>query len=239
MSTKSLPKVGYPIFTLILPSTKQEISYRPFLVKEEKLLLMSQSSEDPKEIIKSIKQVINNCILTEDINVNDLCTFDLEYLFIKIRSKSVNNIIAVTYKDLEDSKNYTVEIDLDKIEVINNPLHTNKIEINKTMGIIMKYPRADISSNIGEIGNELDLFFEILKSSIDKIYDNENVYEVKEYSKEDLDEFLQQLDVNTFKKIQEFFSTMPKIHHEVKYTNSLGKEKTVTLNNLTDFFTLG
>jgi len=107
-NVKSLPKIGYPIFTLKLPSTDKEIKYRPFLVKEEKLLLMAQSSEDPKEIIGAIKQVISNCILSEDVSVDELCTFDMEYIFIKIRAKSINNVIEVTYRDLEDDKRYTV-----------------------------------------------------------------------------------------------------------------------------------
>jgi len=238
-TVKALPKISFPVFSLKLPSTGEEINYRPFLVKEEKLLLMAQSAEDPKEIVNAIKQVINNCIITEGVDVNELCTFDLEYLFIKIRAKSVNNVISVTYRDLEDDKRYTVDINLDEIEVKFDPNHTNKIEVNKELGIIMKYPRVDIANQIRELNGEMDLFFKILKASIDKIYDSENVYEAKDYDEEQLDSFLQDLDVNTFKRIQDFFNTMPKIHHEVKYTNSLGNEKTITLNTLTDFFTLG
>ena len=238
-NVKSLPKIGYPIFTLKLPSTDKEIKYRPFLVKEEKLLLMAQSSEDPKEIIGAIKQVISNCILSEDVSVDELCTFDMEYIFIKIRAKSINNVIEVTYRDLEDDKRYTVEINLDEIEVKKETDHTNKIEINEQLGMVMKYPKTNVANNIESVNGETDLFFQILKGCIEKIYDSETVYDVSEYSADELDDFIQQLDVKTFKKVQDFFATMPRLHYEVKYTNSLGKEKNIVLNNLTDFFTLG
>ena len=238
-NVKSLPKIGYPIFTLKLPSTDKEIKYRPFLVKEEKLLLMAQSSEDPKEIIGAIKQVISNCILSEDVGVDELCTFDMEYIFIKIRAKSINNVIEVTYRDLEDDKRYTVEINLDEIEVKKETDHTNKIEINEQLGMVMKYPKTNVANNIESVDGETDLFFQILKGCIEKIYDSETVYDVSEYSADELDDFIQQLDVKTFKKVQDFFATMPRLHYEVKYTNSLGKEKNIVLNNLTDFFTLG
>lgn len=235
----ALPKISYPIFELTLPSNKQKIAYRPFLVKEEKILLTAQVGDEPAEILTAVRQVINNCILTEGITVSDLCTFDLEYLFIKIRSKSVNNIIQLTYKDAEDDLKYTVEVDLDKVEIVEDPTHTNKIEITKDTGIVMKYPKADISNTIKVLNSELDIFFEVLKNSIDYVYDSENVYKSDAYTEEELDEFIQSLDVNTFKKIQDFYNTMPKLFYEVKYVNSLGNERVIPLTTLNDFFTLG
>lgn len=234
-----LPKLNYPIFELTLPSNNTQIKYRPFLVKEEKILLMAQTSEEPADIVNSIRQVINNCILTEGINVEDLTTFDLEYLFIKIRSKSVNNVITLTYRDLEDEQKYTVEVDLDQIEIIKDPNHSNKIEISDTMGMIMRYPKADLSKSLQLIDGEMEVFFEVLKSCIESIYDETTVYKPEEYSKEEFDEFVQSLSVDSFKQIQTFFNTMPRLHYEVKYTNSLGKEKVIPLTNLNDFFTLG
>lgn len=234
-----LPKLNYPIFELTLPSNNTQIKYRPFLVKEEKILLMAQTSEEPADIVNSIRQVINNCIITEGINVEDLTTFDLEYLFIKIRSKSVNNVITLTYRDLEDEQKYIVEVDLDQIEIIKDPNHTNKIEINETMGMIMRYPKADLSKSLQLIDGEMEVFFEVLKSCIESIYDESTVYNPDEYSKEEFDEFVQSLSVDSFKQIQTFFNTMPRLHYEVKYTNSLGKEKVIPLTNLNDFFTLG
>lgn len=234
-----LPKISYPIFELTLPSTKQSIRYRPFLVKEEKILLAAQSSGEPEDVVLAVRQVINNCIVTEGIDVEQLTTFDLEYLFIKIRAKSVNNIITLTYKDLEDEKKYDVEVDLDQIEIKEDPAHTPLIECGNGISMKMKYPKADIAASLKLIEGETDIFFEVLKKSIDTIHDETETYIASDYSSEELDEFVQSLDVNTFKSIQEFFATMPKLYYEVKYTNSLGKEKVIPLTNLNDFFTLG
>lgn len=235
----ALPKINYPIYDLTLPSTKQAIKYRPFLVKEEKILLAAQVSGETADVVNSIRQVINNCILTENVNIDSLTTFDLEYLFIKIRAKSVNNVITLAYRDLDDDKRYEVEVDLDTIEIKEDPNHTNKIDIGNGYGLIMKYPSADIATSVKILDGEMDVFFEVLKGCIEAVYDSENIYKASETSAEELDEFIQSLDVNTFKKIQDFFTTMPKLYYEVKYTNSLGKEKVIPLTTLNDFFSLG
>lgn len=235
----ALPKISHPIFELTLPSSKKVIKYRPFLVKEEKILLMAMQGEEPEEIINSIQQVINNCIISEDVKIEDLATFDLEYLFVKIRAKSVNNVIKLTYRDLEDDKKYDVEVNLDEVEVKFDPEHTNKIEVNKEQGFYLKYPKIDVSEKLKQASGETEIFFEVLKYCIEKIYDGDNVYLSSEASPEELDEFIQSLDVKSFKKIQNFFATMPKIYYEVKYTNSLGKEKVIPLSTLNDFFSLG
>lgn len=235
----ALPKLKHPIFTIELPSNKSTIKFRPFLVKEEKILLMAMQGEDPTEIISAIKQVINNCIVTEGIDVDELATIDLEYLFIKVRAKSVNNIIKLSYRDVEDEKVYNVEVNLDEVEVKSFPNHSNKIEIDSKTGIMLRYPRAKMSADLNESSSETELFFNIFKNCIDYIYDDANHYPANEYSDEELDDFLQQLDVKTFKKIQDFFTTMPRLHYEVKYMNSLGKPKVITLSTLNDFFTLG
>lgn len=235
----ALPKIGYPIFELILPSTKETIKYRPFLVKEEKILLTAQASGEPSDIINSVKQVINNCIITNGISVDDLSTFDLEFLFIKIRAKSVNNIITLTYRDLEDEKKYEVEVDLDEVTIKEDPTHTNKFDIGGGYGLVMRYPRADLTNSLKFIEGDMSAFFEVLKNSIESVYDSENVYKFSDYTAEEIDEFVQELDTKAFKKIQDFFATMPKLYYEVKYTNSLDKEKVIPLTALNDFFTLG
>lgn len=235
----ALPKIGYPTFELILPSTKETVKYRPFLVKEEKILLTSQASGEANDIINAVKQVINNCILTEKINVDTLTTFDLEYLFIKIRSKSVNNVINLVYRDVEDDQKYSVEINLDEVEIKEDPSHVNKFDIGNGYGLVMKYPRADLTNSLKFVEGEMDAFFEVLKNSIDSVYDSESVYKLADSTPEEVDEFIQSLDTKAFKKIQDFFSTMPKLYYEVKYTNSLGNEKIIPLTSLTDFFTLG
>lgn len=234
-----LPKIEHPIFELTLPSNNKTIKFRPFLVKEEKILLTALQGEDSAEIINAIKQVIHNCIITEDVDVDELATIDLEYLFIKIRAKSVNNIIKLTYKDLEDSKTYDVEVNLDDVSIKTDKKHKNNISINDNLGIKLKYPKASITFDINNVDNEADLFFSIFRNCIDYIYDKDNHYLASDYTREQLDEFLQDLDVKTFKKVQEFFTTMPKLHYEVKYQNSFGKEKVITLSTLNDFFTLG
>lgn len=235
----ALPKLKHPIFSIELPSNKLLVKYRPFLVKEEKILLMAMQGEDSTEIITAIKQVINNCILSEGIDVDELATIDLEYLFIKIRAKSVNNIIKLSYRDIEDEKIYNVEVDLDKVEIKHFDNHSNKIQIDDTTGIMLRYPKAKMSADMNESNSETELFFNIFKNCIDYVYDDNNHYPANEYSDEELEDFLQQLDVKTFKKIQDFFTTMPRLHYEVKYTNSLGKSKVITLSTLNDFFTLG
>lgn len=235
----ALPKISYPIYELTIPSSKKVIKYRPFLVKEEKLLLMAQSGNDTAEVINSIKQVINNCILTEDVRVDDLASFDIEYLFVKLRSKSIGNEIELTYRDLEDEKKYDVVVNLDDVEIRTDDKHVNKVEINKTTGLILKYPSVDSSVAIMQDDLEGDGIFELIGNSIESIYDENGVYNPKDYSKEELIEFVSSLSIETFQKVQEFFSTMPKLHYEVKYTNSLGNEKVIVLSTLNDFFTLG
>lgn len=236
----SLPKLSYPTFEVTVPSSGDKIKFRPFLVKEEKILLIAQTGGDAKEILNAIKQVVNNCIVTEKFDVEKLTTFDLEYIFIKLRSKSVNNVIKLSYRDGEDDEVYDFEVDLDKVEMKMDPEHSNKIKINdEGLGMILKYPRTDMIEKIGKVDTEIDVFFEVLKYCIEKVYDAENVYDTKEYEAKDIEEFIQSLDVNTFKQIQRFFETTPKLYYEMEYKNKLGKDKKIVLQNLTDFFTLG
>ena len=236
----SLPKLSYPTFEVTVPSSSDKIKFRPFLVKEEKILLIAQTGGDAKEILNAIKQVVNNCIVTEKFDVEKLTTFDLEYIFIKLRSKSVNNVIKLSYRDGEDDEVYDFEVDLDKVEMKMDPEHSNKIKINdEGLGMILKYPRTDMIEKIGKVDTEIDVFFEVLKYCIEKVYDAENVYDTKEYEAKDIEEFIQSLDVNTFKQIQRFFETTPKLYYEMEYKNKLGKDKKIVLQNLTDFFTLG
>lgn len=235
----ALPRIEHPIFELELPTLKTKVRYRPFLVREEKILLMALQGEEPDEIINSVKQVINNCLLTEGIDIDNLPTVDVEYLFIKIRAKSVNNVIKLTYRDLEDNKKYDVEVNLDEVEVMFSPEHSTDIKINDSMGLLMKYPQTSIANKLKDANTEADLLFDILKNCIDVIYDKDNQYKVSDSTPEELDEFIQNLDVRAFSEIQKFFTTMPKLYHEIKYTNSLGNERIIKLSSLSDFFTLG
>lgn len=235
----ALPKLSHPTFDLTLPSTRQEIKIRPFLVREEKILLIAQQTEEPREVINAIKQVINNCVITEGFDIESLTTFDLEYVFIKLRARSVNNIIKLTYKDNEDDRNYTVDCNLDEVQVIFNPNHNNHIKVTDNISIVMKYPQARLMQSIDPDLSEQEVFFELISHCIDTIVDGAESYLVSEVPKEEVQEFVDSLDVTAFEKIKEFFQTMPRINHELKYTNSLGNERVIILDNLNDFFTLG
>ena len=234
----SLPKINYPLFEVEIPSTQQKIKMRPFLVKEEKILLMAQSTGNSRDTVLAIKQVVNNCVV-DTVDVEKLTTFDLEYLFVKLRARSINNVISVTYSDPEDEQQYKLDIDLDKVEIQRDERHNNKIEITDEMGIILRYPKTDMLKAVSQATSEVDLYFEVIKYCVDQVYDAENVYETSEQDPEELQEFITSLDVNTFKQIQLFLETMPKLHYETSYTNSKGTERKVVLQNLNDFFMLG
>lgn len=234
----ALPKLSYPLFDVVIPSTNKKVKMRPFLVKEEKILLLAQTGDDPTEVVNAIRQVIELC-MANPAHAENLTTFDLEYLFVKLRAKSVNNKIDILYKDPDDQQQYKVVVDLDKVEIKKDPKHDTKIELTKEMGIIMKYPSIDTASKIGDVETEVDLFFSLIKACMDKVYDSEKVYEVSEYSSEEVDEFLSTLDVNAFKKLQFFFETLPKLHFETTYVTQSGEEKKLVLQNLNDFFMLG
>lgn len=234
----ALPKLSHPTFELEIPSTKQKIRYRPFLVKEEKILLIAQSSNDPKEIIYAVKQVLQNCCL-EQVDIDELTTFDIEYFFIKLRSKSVNNVVSLRYRDLEDDKVYDFEVDLETIEIQYNQSHEKCINVSKNTILNLKYPKMNMINSLEKIENETDLVFEILRNCLDTIIHDSQEIKVSNYSKEEIDEFIMSMDVNSFNKVQEFFNTMPKLKHEIIYTNSLGNERKIVLQSLNDFFQLG
>lgn len=234
-----LPKVLHPTFSLVLPSTKQTIHFRPFLVKEEKILLIAQSSEDKSDIVKAIKQVVQNCIIEDDIDVNEFTTFDLEYFFIKLRSKSVQNIVKLSYKDREDGKVYDVEVDLETVQVKENTNVSNKIELSPTSGIVLRYPKVSISDEVEAITDPVEFNFAIIEACIDCVYDGDNVYKLKDFAKEEVREYINNLDVKTYQSIQAFIDAMPTIEHTLSYTNSKGREVRIVLRTITDFFSLG
>ena len=235
-----LPKLTVPLFDTNIPSTKLPIRFRPFLVKEEKILLIAQSGESKKEMILALKQIINNCTLTHEggnIDVEQLTLFDLEYLFVKIRAKSVDNVVTLRYVDHEDEKTYEFKVPLDNIEVIFDETHTNKIKITDSVGVIMKYPTASMMNDI-DFDNikEVELTSFLVKKCMDKIWEGDNLFIVKESTSEELDEFIDSLDVDSYKQIQKFFETMPKLHYEIKYINSKGTDRKIELESLNDFF---
>ena len=238
----ALPKLKVPLFDVTIPSTNKNAKFRPFLVKEEKILLMAQAGGTKKEIVNALKQIINNCVVLSDgssVDVDHLTTFDLEYLFIKIRAKSVDNMVKLRYMDHEDQKHYDFEVPLDQIEIIHTPEHKNKIKVDKEVGVALKYPTATMILKMEELDiAEEDAALFMISSCIDYVYDAENVYPAKDETPEELQTFVESLSVSAFTEIQKFFDTMPKLYYKIEYTNSMGTEREIELSSLDDFFTL-
>jgi hypothetical protein len=236
-----LPKISTPTYELELPSTGETIKYRPFLVKEEKLLVLALESEDMKQITTAIKTVIKNCIQSKNIKVESLPTFDIEYLFLNIRGKSVGEEIEVNLIAPDDEVTpVPVKILIDDIKVKKSEEHTNKIKVDANLMMEMKYPSLDqfIKSNFDfNSSNTVDQSFDLIASCIDKIYNDEEVWDTTDVTKKELNEFLDQMNSQQFKQIEKFFETMPKLSHEVKITNPKTEvESTVVLEGLSSFF---
>lgn len=233
-----LPKIDQPLFDMTIPSSGKKITFRPFLVKEEKILLIAQQSGNDSEIIRAIKQILNNCI-QDDLDLDTLAIFDLEYAFLKLRAKSVNNVVKLAYRDTEDDEVYNFELDLDTIE-IEMPRNLNsKIEITDSVGMTMRYPSASITDSMGDFDNEVDLMTFFIVNCIDTIYDEDNVYMANDFSEEEISEFLDGLDVKTFEKIREFFENVPRLYHKIEYTNKAQSQRSIELTSLKDFFMWG
>lgn len=233
-----LPKIDQPLFDMTIPSNGKKITFRPFLVKEEKILLIAQQSGNDTEIIRAIKQILGNCI-QEDLDIDSLAVFDLEYMFLKLRARSVNNVVKLSYRDNEDEQVYDFELDLDNVEIEMPESINSRIEINDNVGMTMKYPSASITERLKDFDNEVDLMTFFIINCIDTIYDEESVYVVDEFSEEEITEFLDGLDVKSFEKIREFFESIPRLQHTIEYKNSLGSDRSIELSSLKDFFMWG
>jgi hypothetical protein len=236
-----LPKIATPSYELELPSTEETIQYRPFLVKEEKLLVIALESEDTKQITTAIKTVIKNCILTKNIKVESLPTFDIEYLFLNIRGKSVGEELEVNIICPDDGETQVpVKINLDDIQVQKNENHTNKIKVDSAIMMEMKYPSLDqfIKSNFDfNDKNAMDQSFELIGSCIDKIYTEDEVWSASDVTKKELSDFLESMNSSQFKEIEKFFETMPKLSHTIQVKNPVTEiESDVVLEGLASFF---
>jgi len=236
-----LPTIATPTYELELPSTGKPIKYRPFLVKEEKLLVLALETEDTKEISNAIKAVLKNCIQTKGIKVESLPTFDIEYLFLNIRGKSVGEQIEVNLIAPDDGEtSVPVVINIDEIKVQKAENHTNRIKLDDNLMMEMKYPSLDqfIKNNFDMSGNVgIDQSFDLIASCVDKIYSEEEVWVAADVTKKELVEFLEQMNSIQFKEVEKFFETMPKLSHEITFTNPKTKvESTVVLEGLSSFF---
>ena len=236
-----LPKIAAPTYELELPSTEETIQYRPFLVKEEKLLVIALESEDTKQITNAIKTVIKNCILTKGIKVENLPTFDIEYLFLNIRGKSVGEELDVNIICPDDGETeVSVNINLEDIEVQKNDDHEKRIKVDDSIMIEMKYPSLDqfIKNNFDfNKRNAMDQSFELIASCIDTIFTEDEAWSTADCSKKEVTEFLESMNSSQFKGIEKFFETMPKLSHKVKVRNPKTKvESEVVLEGLASFF---
>ena len=236
-----LPKIATPTYELELPSTGETIQYRPFLVKEEKVLVIALESEDTKQITTAIKTVIKNCIKTKGIKVDTLPTFDIEYLFLNIRDKSVGEEIEVNIICPDDGETEVpVTIDIDSIQIQKNDEHTNKIQLDDDIMMVMKYPSLDqfIKNNFDfNDKNVMDQSFDLIASCIESICTEEDVWATADCTKKEVNEFLESMNSSQFKGVEKFFETMPKLAHTVSVTNPNTKVKSdVVLEGLASFF---
>lgn len=237
----ALPVIETQSYELTLPSADVTVKFRPFLVKEEKVLLQALESQEQKQIVNALKDIVSACTFGK-LNVDDLPTFDLEYVFLQIRAKSVGEIAKLKVLCPDDKETYVdIELDLSKIEVQVDDKHTNNIVIDedKKIGMILKYPTlnsVDPTTDFSK-GVKTDILFDIIGNSVFQIYEGEKVYNASDYKKDELDKFIESLDSKTFVKVQDFYNTMPKLIHEVEVENPKTKVKSnVTLQGLTDFF---
>ena len=231
----TLPKIETPTYELEIPSSKEKITYRPFLVKEEKILLLAQEAGEESDILNAIKQIIKNCTF-EEVEVNDMALFDLEYIFLRIRSKSIGEKVELKLLCDDDGETYAdVTIDLDEVTVDFPKEHTNNIQLTDTISLVMRYPQMSALSLTTV--SDTETIFHMIKTSIRQIIDGETIYEQVDFTEEDLDAFIESLTSEHFKNIQEFFQTMPKLKHVVKYKNPKTKKQNKrTLEGLNSFF---
>ena len=236
-----LPTIVTPSYELELPSTGKKVKYRPFLVKEEKLLVLALETESTKDISTAIKTVLKNCIQSRGVKVENLPTFDIEYLFLNIRGKSVGEEVEVNLIAPDDEvTEVPVTINIDDIKIQKSEEHTNKVKLDDALIMEMKYPSLDqfIKSNFDfDDKVSMDQSFELIAASIDKIYTEEEVWATADCTKKEVKEFLESMNSTQFKEIESFFETMPKLSHTVKVTNPKTKVKsTVVLEGLSSFF---
>jgi len=237
-----LPKINTPTYDLTLPSTGKKIKYRPFLVREEKILIMAMESEDMSEITNAIVQILSDCIISKDVKVESLATFDIEYLFLNVRAKSVGETVDVNITCPDDGETQVeMSINIDSIKVQKTRGHKNIIKLDDDLSMKLHYPSLEqfvennfeTAEGVSEVGQSLSM----ITSCVDMIYNAEESWEASDYSKKELDEFIEQLNTKQFKQIEKFFTTMPKLSHKIAVKNpETGVESEVVLEGLASFF---
>ena len=235
----ALPKLTTPTYELEIPSTDEKISYRPFLVKEEKILLMAMESGKNEDIVNAIKQIVSECTYNK-LKLGNMPMFDIEYIFLNIRAKSIGEVSKLRVLCPDDKKTYAdIEVNLEDVQVQVDDEHTNKIELTDSMGMIMTYPTIDSFMETGLDKITASNMLDVIGTCILQIYENkgEKIYDAKDQTKKELNEFIEQLSSQQFKQIQKFYDTMPKLKHTIKVKNPKTKKTSeITLQGLNDFF---
>lgn len=234
----TLPVINTPTYTLIVPSTDEEITYRPFLVKEEKLLLIAQETGDDKSIYNAIRNIIKQCV-TEDLDFDRMPMFDLEYIFLNVRAKSVGEVAKLKVKAPDDEKTIVdIEVDLTEVVVQMPDGHDPRIQITEDVGLLMTYPTMETAGKLqGKKGSQADQLFEMICGCMYQIWQGEEVFDCMDYTVKDKMQFLDSLNHQQFEKVQEFFNTMPTLKHEVEvYNPKTKKTSTLTLEGMNSFF---
>tara|TARA_Y100001938_G_scaffold113141_1_gene155179 strand:- start:8273 stop:8995 length:723 start_codon:yes stop_codon:yes gene_type:complete len=239
----ALPKLSTPEFNTVIPSTKEDIKFRPFLVKEEKVLYIALEGGEQKEIYDATMNILESCILTPGVKYNELTSYDLEFLFLKLRSKSVGEKIElnVRHQDEEYRQNTCneptkVAIDIDAVNIQYNDEHNSKVDLGGGIGIELKDPNAGIFTKINPDANEFDQMLSMMYECTKLVYDADDVYD--DFTKQELEEFVGQLTKDQFETIAQFFNTIPALKHEINYTcEACGKSETITIEGLQGFFT--
>lgn len=236
----ALPKIIQPTFEVTIPSTKKKLKLRPMLVKEEKILLIAKQSGERADLMHAIKQVVQNCIMSENVNIDKLAIFDVEYLFLKIRAISVSNIAKVSYRDNEDDQIYEFDINLDEIEIkLEEKSPSNVVSINKDISIELAYPSFNFYTNkVLYTAGDDEMFSLLLEDCLVKIHSGDTVIDPKTATADERKEFIDSLPVKAAEEIRTFLANIPALNHEITYKNSKGTERKIVLNSLDDFFTL-
>ena len=236
-----LPKISTPTYEMVLPSSNKKIKYRPFLVKEEKVLILAMESQDTATVANAVKDVLKNCILSSGIKVEKLSTFDIEYLFLNIRGKSVGEAIEVMVTCPDDGKTQVpTSINIDEIKVIIDDDHQRDIKLDDTYSLRMRYPSLDefVKNNFATASDiSVDDTFDLIASCVDQVYSEEESWAAADCTQKELTQFVESLNSNQFKEVEKFFDTMPKLSHTVKVINpNTKKENEVVLEGLQNFF---
>jgi hypothetical protein len=214
-----LPTIAVPQYNLTIPSNGKEIKYRPFLVKEEKILLIAMESDDQKQIIEATKDIVQNCIYGADIDVNTMPAFDLEYIFLQLRGKAKGEVLELKYKCPKCEGEIPLNINVDEVKIIKTKEHTNTIKLDETLGVVMRYPDLTVQEELAEITkdkHEIDALFDTIIRCVDYIYDAAATYPAKDHTEKEMRDFIESLTDEHFQKIAKFFETMPALKHEVE-----------------------